>query len=172
MNTDFDRALIVLEETEPASPILPGVALTFAATVDLDSEGRVDLDLDGNGFASSDAIRQMETGRARVVYRAYFWDALGCLFIPWPVSLAIFDAGINQGRGPAVALLQEALNRHAATRLPVDGRMGARTLHAVQRAPGVLNMYLALRARRYVQAPGFETYGVVWLQRLFRIREV
>jgi lysozyme family protein len=58
----------------------------------------------------------------------------------------VFDCGINQGRGPAVDLLQRSL------RVPVDGRLGPKTRAAMQGINDVrqaIDEFAALRMHRY-----------------------
>ena len=62
---------------------------------------------------------------AREIYRADYWDVIGGDDLPERVALAIFDLAVNSGQKKAIKVLQESLG------VPVDGKLGSRTLAAV-----------------------------------------
>jgi lysozyme family protein len=41
-------------------------------------------------------IRALTESDAREIYRRDYWDACKCDELPWPLSLYVFDAAINQ----------------------------------------------------------------------------
>ncbi len=61
------------------------------------------------------------------LYEADYWTKGRCEQLPWPLSLAHFDAGVNMGLGLAAKLLQRALGL-----FPADGIIGPETLARVQ----------------------------------------
>jgi len=150
-----------------------GVSLRFALSAgDLDRDGRLDLDIDGDGDVDPDDIRAMTPEMATQVYRQHFWQLLRCDLLPAPVALLVFDCGINQGRGPAVALLQRTLG------VPVDGKLGPKTRAAMQAlrqaqdeddVPRATDEYAALRMHRYATVGDFESFGLGWSRRLMHV---
>lgn len=147
---------------DPGGPTNMGVSLRFASTVgDLDRDGRPDLDVDGDGDVDADDIRRLTQHQAEVVYRELFWRPCKCESLPWPLALQVFDTAVNQGRGPAITILQRAVG------VPADGRPGPRTIAAALAADAqrAAIEYQALRNLRYAQTAGFERYGRGWLRR-------
>ncbi len=110
-------------------------------------------------------IRNLTEDVAREIYRRDFWDRVGCDLLPAELRLAVFDSAVNQGVSPAVRLLQGVVG------VPEDGALGPKTLAAIAGwAPWeVLAYYLAARAMRYVRTDTFETFGVGWMRRLFKV---
>jgi lysozyme family protein len=140
-----------------------GISLRFATGVgDLDRDGRSDLDVDGDGDVDRDDIVSLPVDRAASVYEQVFWRGCRCPEMPAAVAVLVFDAAVNQGRGPAIALLQRAL------RVADDGKVGPVTLGALRRSdPGpLLADYVARRAQRYAETRGFDTFGLGWMRRL------
>jgi lysozyme family protein len=100
--------------------------------------------------------------QALAIYRAQYWDANGCGSLPWPVSLAVFDADVNQGDVPGAIVLQQALG------VAEDGRIGPVTLAAAAaRDPiDLAARVFAKRDERYMRSSGFANYGEGWLYRV------
>lgn len=106
----------------------------------------------------------LEQAKAR--YRRDYWDKVIAGRLPPPLALFVFDAAVNQGVDAAVRMLQRAV------RVPVDGRMGSRTLAAVEDAGDPVELaalYLAERGLRYTGTRNFDHYGRGWFKRLFKI---
>jgi lysozyme family protein len=143
------------------------ISLRFALSAgDLDRDGRLDLDVDGDGDVDPDDIRAMTPEMATQIYRQHFWQVLRCDLAPQPVALLVFDCGINQGRGPAVGMLQRTLS------IPVDGRLGPRTRAAMQGINDVrrtIDEFAALRMHRYATVGDFESFGLGWSRRLMHV---
>lgn len=100
--------------------------------------------------------------QAKARYRRDYWDAVQCDALPWPLSLFVFDAAVNQGAGAAITVLQKTLG------VAQDGKLGPKTLAAAQRASREqMAMYLADRALRYTGTRNFDRFGRGWLKRLF-----
>lgn len=101
---------------------------------------------------------------ASEIYRSDYWDACRCDNIPWPLSLYVFDAAVNQGVQPAIRMLQRALDTVQ------DGLIGRQTLALAEKSGGWhASRFMAIRALRYIGTRGFDTYGTGWFTRLFEI---
>jgi lysozyme family protein len=158
---------LVDNPADPGGITNHGISLRFASTVeDLNGDGRPDLDIDGDGDIDADDIRKLTVEQARDVFRHYFWRLLRCDELPVGLALLVFDAGINQGRGPAIVMLQEALG------IKADGKIGPVTLAAAVAAagrPSFIDEYAARRAHRYSTTKNFEIFGLGWMRRLMKM---
>lgn len=107
-------------------------------------------------------IKALTREGAAAIYRRDYWDRAGCGNLPAGVAFFHFDTAVNQGPGAAAKFLQLAAGVEA------DGKIGPKTLAAVQRArPGdLLVEYAARRADHYGRLPHFPTYGLGWMRRL------
>lgn len=102
----------------------------------------------------------LEQAKAR--YKRDYWDDVRGDELPWPLSLFVFDAAVNQGADAAVRVLQKTLG------LVIDGKLGPKTLAAAQRASRDQQaLYLADRALRYTGTRNFDRFGRGWFKRLF-----
>jgi lysozyme family protein len=174
--TRWATALIDVSEggfvNDPDDPGLAtnwGISLAFAFAVgDSDRDGRLDLDVDGDGDVDIDDIQRLTRDSAVSLYHDHFWASLRCDELPGPLAIAVADAGVNQGRGPAVSMLQGVLG------VRVDGRLGPRTLAAAQAIYDdvALAHYMAARAQRYVTTANYLKYGKGWFRRLFNVHRV
>lgn len=109
-------------------------------------------------------MRALPLDLAAAIYRGDYWDACRCGDLPWPLSLYLFDAAVNQGRTAAITLLQHALDTTQ------DGLIGANTLRLARAStPWHAARFLALRAARYVDTRNFERFGQGWFTRLFTL---
>jgi len=98
------------------------------------------------------------------LYRSKYWDAHRCGELPWDWALALFDGEVNQGG--TVVLAQEALG------IKIDGIVGPQFIEAAEESqPFHVQKYLALRAKRYTQAPLWAQDGQGWLIRLFNVAQ-
>ncbi|EPR35583.1 protein of unknown function DUF847 [Alkalidesulfovibrio alkalitolerans DSM 16529] len=111
-------------------------------------------------------IRALTESDAREIYRRDYWDACKCDELPWPLSLYVFDAAINQGVSAAARMLQEAAD------VTVDGKIGPKTLAAAKSHPEWRAVrFMALRAMRYSQTKNFDRFGMGWLTRIFALAQ-
>lgn len=70
-------------------------------------------------------VKEITDDEVAAIYHRDYWLASRCDALPWPVSLAHFDAAVNHGPLRAAYMLQEALGVDA------DGKIGPKTLAAV-----------------------------------------
>jgi len=109
-------------------------------------------------------IANLTIDDAKNTYLEGYWRPAHCGDLPWPLSLYVFDAAVNQGVGTAIKLLQKSLGTVQ------DGLMGRNTLTAIAKADQreLCALYLADRALRYNGTRNFDVYGRGWLRRLFK----
>jgi lysozyme family protein len=95
-------------------------------------------------------------------YRANVWQKEQCDIMPWPVCLAVFDAGVNQGLTKGAELLQSAL------KVDVDGDIGPQTRGALAAADpwDLTARFLAKRAVDYTTDSEWSMDGEGWMYRL------
>lgn len=107
-------------------------------------------------------IKALTRDGAAAIYRRDYWDRSGCGNLPAAVAFFHFDTAVNQGPGTAAKFLQLAAGVEA------DGKIGLKTLAAVQRArpADLLVEYAARRADHYGRLPHSPTYGLGWMRRL------
>ena len=175
--TAFDWAFPIVYDEEkglvdhprdPGGITNHGISLRFALGVgDLNGDGKPDLDVDGDGDVDADDIRKLTREQAADVYRHYFWRPLRCEEMPCGLALMVFDTGVNQGRGPAITLLQEALGVKA------DGKIGPVTIAAIQKCDPIrtLKDFTAHRMVRYATTKNFDAFGLGWMRRAVRIHD-
>ena len=129
-------------------------------------------------------MRALPRATAVAIYRRRYWTAPGwdrVAAIAPVLAAELFDAGVNMGVATAGSFLQRALNalnrggRDYAD-LPVDGRVGPRTIAAIAaflklRGPAgegvMVKAVQALRGERYVRLaerrPADEAFLYGWL---------
>jgi len=112
-------------------------------------------------------IKALDLEDAKHIYHADYWNRCKCSQIPWPLSLYVFDAAVNQGeKGTAQRMLQYALG------CKEDGVIGPKTLAACRRATRWhRGKFLARRAVRYTGTKNAHKYLEGWLIRLFTVTE-
>lgn len=158
---------LVDNPNDPGGITNHGISLRFASSVgDLNGDGRPDLDVDGDGDIDPDDIRKLTPEQATDVFRFYFWRLLRCDELPSGLALLTFDAGINQGRGPAITMLQQALG------IKADGKLGPVTMEAAAAAagrPAFITEYVARRTHRYATTKNFDSFGLGWMRRIARM---
>jgi lysozyme family protein len=163
----FDRAfehVVGIEGGYVNDPRDPGGKTKFGISDRQDGkiDGKVDIDRDGKGDAP---VEELTLEQAKVIYHDLYWKPARCDDLPWPLSLFVFDAAVNQGVGTAIKLLQKTLG------VAQDGVIGNNTLAAIRKAKQgeLCALYLADRALRYTGTRNFDIYGRGWLKRLFVI---
>lgn len=108
-------------------------------------------------------IAALTQAQAAAIYKRDFWEPLRCGDMPAGVGIMVFDCAVNQGPGFAAVAVQKAANVEA------DGKIGPRTLVAIQASPGaVLDDLMRRRIVRYVDTRNFETFGTGWLRRTIK----
>jgi lysozyme family protein len=109
-------------------------------------------------------INTLTLDQAKSIYRFDYWEPLHCDEMPWPLSMMVFDCGVNQGLNTAAKTLQRALN------VEQDGVIGKVTLAKAKTAgTETCALFLAYRAIRYNDTKNAGIYLKGWLKRLFLI---
>jgi lysozyme family protein len=73
-------------------------------------------------------VPALTRAQAEALYRQHYWDELRCGEMPAGVALALFDYAVPCGPPRAARALQRAVGAE------IDGRVGPKTLQALQRA--------------------------------------
>ncbi len=161
--TDFDRAFAIVLDIEKGyvnDPNDPGGETNHGVTAATLARAIAD------GLIPEDVTPQSLTpDQAKTIYLAYYWRAARCHELPWPLSLYVFDAAVNQGAGTAIKLLQKAAG------VAQDGIFGKQTARAIasQDTLELASLFMADRGLRYTGTRNFDRYGRGWFKRLFKI---
>lgn len=134
MNTDWEQAIAFVLKAEGGYTVDPN-----------DHGGETNFGISKRSYPSED-IKNMTEGRAREIYERDFWQTCSCDDLPSPLSIAVFDAAVNQGVGSAKRMLQIALG------VTVDGIIGEKTISAAYKSgeDGV-RRFLAQRMAQYAR---------------------
>lgn len=114
-------------------------------------------------------VKNLTPATAGEIYRRDYWDVCKCEQLPWPLSLFVFDAAVNQGCDARAGFAAQKLMQKALD-VPQDGILGPRTMAAAAKArPWHAARFMAFRAMRYQGTRNFDKYGEGWLTRIFRV---
>lgn len=109
-------------------------------------------------------IKTLTIDQAKSIYRFDYWEPLKCDELPWPLSMMVFDCGVNQGLNVSAKTLQKALN------VTQDGIIGNVTLAKAKNAGSeTCALFLADRSIRYTSTRNADKYLRGWLKRLFLV---
>jgi len=131
----------VNDKDDPGGATNLGISLRFlSSTGDIDHDGRLDFDLDGDGDIDIMDIRMMNPQAAAKAYHDYFWSPL-CLdeLNNEQLALQVFDTAVNCSNKTAVKLLQRVCGAK------IDGIIGSETISKA-------NTFLDNITRRYSDA--------------------
>lgn len=152
----FDKALKIVLKHEGGyvnHPDDPGGETNFGITKKV---------AEANGYFG--AMKDLPLEVAGKIYFTQYWQPAKCEILPWPLSLYVFDASVNQGVGAAVKMLQKTLGTVQ------DGIFGVTTKRlAMESSEWHWAKYMAIRAQRYQGTRGYDTFGTGWLIRLFSV---
>jgi lysozyme family protein len=116
-------------------------------------------------------IRNLTEEQAKEIYYREYYLASGADKLPDGIAEIVFDMAVNNGKGRAIKILQEAVG---AT---VDGGLGPETLGKVEAAPReeTIAKMLAAREQLYrnlaANRPGNQKFLAGWLNRNNALRE-
>lgn len=109
-----------------------GISLRFLQKLgDLDGDGWLDGDLDHDGDVDVDDIRAITRERASALYFSQFWSRYNYHRFSRSVGAKVFDLSVNMGPGNAHKILQRAVRATGGRILMDDGRIGPKTIAAV-----------------------------------------
>ncbi len=119
------------------------------------------------------AVRGITTDEVEAIYHRDYWLKGKCDALPWPASLAHFDACVNHGPRNAAKLLQRAAG------VTDDGKIGPVTLAAVAdmaRASALVNLMLWKRLEFYEaiarRRKASRKFLLAWLSRVNHLRRL
>lgn len=127
-----------------------------------DPGGRTNFGISQRAYPTID-IKQLTRDAAKAIYKRDYWDVCKCEELPWPLSLYVFDAGVNQGTGRALRMLQRTLG------VKEDGNIGPVTRAAITQSKHIGPHYMATRAIAYSELSSFAIFGRGWMRRIFTI---
>lgn len=163
--SDFERALPIILKAEGgfvADKDDRGGATNYGITE------RVYHAWLGMNMQNPRPVKEITPKEVEQIYAKHYWFAGHCDQLPWPVSLAHFDACVNHGVGRAAKMLQDAAGVKA------DGAIGPKTLAAVKANPAeVAKKYLELRESFYkmlAMQSSQSKFLKGWLNRLGHLR--
>jgi lysozyme family protein len=112
-------------------------------------------------------VRVMRIGEARRIYRAHYWDALGCDALPAGIDECVFDYGVNSGVGRAGKVLRRVLG------LPDDDWRVTEQVAATcadREAAAVVNAICDERLRFLKSLRTWPAFGKGWRRRVAEVR--
>jgi lysozyme family protein len=153
---------------DPGGATNRGVSLRAVRNLDADGHAGLDFDLDVDGDVDAADIKLIDEPRARAFYRSRYWNPCRCDDIPWPLSLIVFDAAVNQGVISAVAGLQRTVGTK------VDGHVGPNTITAARAAmqtepDATIRRAVVLRLDRYRGLANAPDFFRGWADRMLQL---
>ena len=80
---------------------------------------------------SANDVKNLSQHEAKLIYRARYWNPLGCEEIQSKIlAMIIFDQGVNRGIGAAARSIQKLVG------VKVDGMIGPQTIAAINEKQG------------------------------------
>ena len=115
-------------------------------------------------------IKNLTKEGAKEIYYETYWVANKVPHMPKNLKHIYFDMCVNQGRGRAVKILQQAANAKGAG-LKVDGGMGPKTIGAMKDVE--LDRVRAYRVKYYAdlvtRKPDLEKFYFGWFRRALEV---
>jgi lysozyme family protein len=116
--------------------------------------------------ATAADVKAMRLDEARAIYRAHYWDALGCDELPAGLDYAVFDYGVNSGIGRAGRVLRRLVD------ISEDNRVDA-VLSAAVRKADVRDLIMRLCDERLAFLKRLKTwpvFGQGWGRRVSEVK--
>ena len=117
-------------------------------------------------------IANLTKDGAKEIYKRDYWDGNKVEELPEELRHIYFDMCVNQGKGRAVKILQQAANAKGAD-LTVDGGLGPMTLRAILKSNLELDRVRAYRVKYYAdlvtRKPDLEKFYFGWFRRALEV---
>ncbi len=117
-------------------------------------------------------IKNLTKDGAKEIYKEVYWDGNKVDELPEELKHIYFDMCVNQGKGRAVKILQQAANAKGAN-LKVDGGLGPMTLRAILKSKVELQRVRAYRVKYYAdlvtRKPDLEKFYFGWFRRALEV---
>ena len=161
--SSFEKALEHVLEVEGGyvdHPKDPGGATNMGITRKTLSEWR-------GATVSKEDVRGLTREEAAKIYRARYWDAVRGDELPPAVAFLMMDVAVNSGPTRAVKTVQKALSA-LGQGLRIDGKIGPKTLAAINAAPidRLIDEFVVRRGIFYATRELFGVFGLGWARRL------
>lgn len=126
--------------------------------------------------ATREDIIVLTKEQASEIFYNNFWKPCKCpQIIDDDIAFALYDTAVNMGVNQAVKLLQRAININTSEELEVDGRIGDKTVNAVNNNSGkyILQSFLLQRVEFYknlaAKKPSQNVFLKGWLNRVYAL---
>ena len=128
-----------------------------------DSGGETKYGISKNAYPEIN-IGSLTLDQAKAIYMRDYWEPCKCDNLPWPLSLFVLDAAVNQGTDAAIKMLQHTLQTNQ------DGIIGSVTLRlAKESRKWHWARFMAFRTMRYQGTRNYDSFVENWLISIFRI---
>lgn len=136
----------------------------------IDWHGKSRIDILNKTLADNPTLQ----GLVLSFFKKVFWDDMNLDFVNnQSIALELYDTGVNMGTGAAGIFLQRAINVTTKTELFKDGRIGNKTLQALNdhdKPNNILKILNCLQGAKYVAIaennPSQEVFMNSWLSRV------
>ena len=140
--------------------------------IDIDQDGHLDYDFNGDGAIDADDIRDLSKEQAKQFYYQEFWDKYRYAELPSHIGMKVFDLSINMGPVQAHKCLQRAVRAFGTVHISDDGIIGKKTISFSRTFGDELIVPLRSEAAGFyralvVQKPVFKKYLNGWLNRAY-----
>lgn len=159
MNKDWEQAIKFVLDREGGYTLDPN-----------DLGGETNFGISKRAYPNLD-IKNLTIDQAKEIYKRDYWQACKCDELPSHLSIAVFDAAVNQGVGTSIRMLQSALD------VVADGIIGDQTISAAFKSSlSTSRKFLAIRMSRYisiiVKNPTQQVFSVNWNYRVLYLYEL
>ena len=161
MTASFDKAyneLLVIEGGLVDDPHDPGGRTNLGVTqseLDRFNAKHPELSLPAK-------VDDLTPDTAKSIYKIDYWDAVCGDALHPELASAMFKQCVNEGAGPVIISLQQAL------KVTADGHMGPITIAAANRIDpkGMVALFLTKCMERYILLDGWKYFGTGWTKRV------
>ena len=112
-------------------------------------------------------VYEISMDEVATIYKDRYWDEIGGDELPAGLDLCVFDGGVNSGPSHSIIWLQQALGD--GYQGAVDGRLGSKTLQAIQDhgdVDGLIEAYCSHRLATLERLKTWGEFGKGWHARI------